>query len=1371
MIGRHGGSQFESRLGLIAVLAVGAFTVVSAPPPDLNQATDCVLGKKCIISITGTGWNAYTDARSWQPTSVFPVGNWPVYFVDPANYWSYVVDDPGNRSGSELCATTPGSAFLCPESPGPLTFGTLASQRRWTNPRGGMNNQPYEYELCSQGATGGRTTGTYALCWGENPDMLAEDPPFTHIGSFSMYGPEATDYSCILGQACDLIAPGRFGGKSAAKVIKGDTESVCYYKNYHTEFVDFGGGFRDEVESVRHEDGAWRKFSFNIAARADNNRPNKELENEDSKSGLYRVCWSISLEALTRETPDYLEQVKGVDMGPLVLYGPVVHRDGVTLTAREERDVVIHPPVFCALTLPCTWKLEGRFYDQMPWGIFLSEEDQCGTSAVTLASLAGDTWVNPTGGAASSTSSFDISLGVPTVGMARLYYLCWGSGARVQEDYTVRMGTLIMAGPRKCEEPCICYKGDICTILLETDGLTGPSAIRNRIVFLEPGSVCGGPAPLPYADLDPQPPELLVQGGNNYGEFIHDKVAPGLVTDGIAKYNYTLCWGAGLDSSITRYDYQFGDFNATYYAGAFSMLGANYRDMVCIMGLPCELRLTGISFQASNQLIILDYRATICPRGEYAEFTHSGGVLMRNQVLAQPEYATLAASGPANDTYVMGRPDGVLENGERANFLVCWSNAPADFQLTHYMVKVGFLTLAGPKKADLSCTLSRPCSLTLEGLLLEATNQILIVSAESDTCAPPPTMTHFKYTQLKAVPVTLFKNVTNPQVVSSGTGTEQVYFMGKPGSAPLGPGQNYKICWAHDPTSEESHTVFVGFFTMYGAATFSDPPCGAFVPGEDPYCVLGEECEIGAKPLQDPQMDVEALGGTNKPAFTNELMVAQKTDNCCSRSPRPIVFLDVAASPIDEDNPPVSTNPVGNKEGDSESYFLGTPSLATPSMEPYDSRGSAGDYLLCWAHNPKNRGDFNTAVGTLRVRGPSPQIRSCILGETCAITLTGQFDSHPEEDPHNFEASRLLIILPDARCMQAATSPDPPWVGLTNPTPRPRAQDITFDSVVYRTGSPQYDPLNGIPIANQPTTTYQLCWAFTPPNGVPRSWQDEEYRVRVGLFTMIGPTQGIQIACQLGSSCALQLKGVGLAATNYVVIISMYGGVCGSLPPSTPMIQARMPGMFNPKQVTDDTARDMLENTYDMGIVAEGGSYSACRVAKPQESCIGSHYRICWAHGVEKNAMGDDWPYFVDIGTFSLGGVYGTYSVECVLGSPCGFQIFGLELQISNQVLIIDASQECGSKRAKLMSFPGLRNPQRALSVSNVSETAGGGMAANYWLGRSSAGQVGSYRLCWGFNPLTPAHFKVEAGPFHFRAPPMQQSCSKKDASCYQQDM
>ena len=51
-------------------------------------------------------------------------------------------------------------------------------------------------------------------------------------------------------------------------------------------------------------------------------------------------------------------------------------------------------------------------------------------------------------------------------------------------------------------------------------------------------------------------------------------------------------------------------------------------------------------------------------------------------------------------------------------------------------------------------------------------------------------------------------------------------------------------------------------------------------------------------------------------------------------------------------------------------------------------------------------------------------------------------------------------------------------------------------------------------------------------------------------------------------------------------------------------------GLYNPRTVTDDD----YDNQYRLGIVTVGGSYVACRVDFPSNTCIGNHYKLCWSH-------------------------------------------------------------------------------------------------------------------------------------------------------------
>merc|ERR1719468_1068195 len=220
----------------------------------------------------------------------------------------------------------------------------------------------------------------------------------------------------------------------------------------------------------------------------------------------------------------------------------------------------------------------------------------------------------------------------------------------------------------------------------------------------------------------------------------------------------------------------------------------------------------------------------------------------------------------------------------------------------------------------------------------------------------------------------------------------------------------------------------------------------------------------------------------------------------------------------------------------------------------------------------------------------------------------------------------------------------------------------------------------------------------------------------------------------LGPALQLKLHGLGLASTNSVLIVSGEHG-CGHAQTTQAMLQ----GIDNPRLVTDDP----YDDKYSFGMVTVGGSYAACRVASPASTCIGSDYKLCWSHGVSRSLTGQ-LNFLVEIGTFAMGGPLVTYSVDCSLGLVCAFRIYGSEFRTSNKVLIIEATGNCGDENPTIATFDGLQNPSHALEVTT------GGEEATYRLGRSNGGQLGSYRLCWGFSPIVPRHYNIEVGRFTF---------------------
>uniref|UniRef100_A0A7S0AAR1 Uncharacterized protein n=1 Tax=Pyrodinium bahamense TaxID=73915 RepID=A0A7S0AAR1_9DINO len=457
-------------------------------------------------------------------------------------------------------------------------------------------------------------------------------------------------------------------------------------------------------------------------------------------------------------------------------------------------------------------------------------------------------------------------------------------------------------------------------------------------------------------------------------------------------------------------------------------------------------------------------------------------------------------------------------------------------------------------------------------------------------------------------------------------------------------------------------------------------------------CILGLPCAL-------------TVTGHNL-ADTNSIMVTSILDTCGQASLRVASFEGMPNPAPVEDGAPW------------DEYDLGTPTNGLP-----------GEYAVCWSHHGGSHSAYKVRVATLRMGGPAPADRECTLSEPCRVSLTGVRLAH---------SSKILLVSKTSTCGDASPTLGS-WLGVINPAGTALLLPPVNPGFNY-SNDDTYDL--GLGYGNPPSTTFQMCWAFDPTAGGGAS----DYKTRVGQFMMNGPNQDLRIACTMGQPCNVELAGVGLAATNWIKIVAGYGA-CGS----SGVTEAVLSGIENPRLVTDDK----YDNLYNMGMVIVGGAYSVCRVATPASSCIGSHYRLCWAHGVTTTADGEP-NFVVEIGTFALSGPFVTYSVECTLGIVCVFQIYGTGFQRSNGILIIQEGGACGDEQPPVASFAGLQNPTPVAEVSNDTSEA------TFRLGRSHSGQVGAYRVCWGFDPRVPRHYNIEVGPFSFRALPSD--CSVEDA-------
>lgn len=231
------------------------------------------------------------------------------------------------------------------------------------------------------------------------------------------------------------------------------------------------------------------------------------------------------------------------------------------------------------------------------------------------------------------------------------------------------------------------------------------------------------------------------------------------------------------------------------------------------------------------------------------------------------------------------------------------------------------------------------------------------------------------------------------------------------------------------------------------------------------------------------------------------------------------------------------------------------------------------------------------------------------------------------------------------------------------------------------------------------------------------------------------------VACTLGQRCFTFLEGSGLSATNGLLIIAS-SSECADPNP----LLGDMQGITNPQSVVDDS----FDNQYRFGYVTVGGSYAVCRVEDPANTCIGSHYKLCW--GFDPQSVQD---YAVSVGIFEMKGPFVTYTTQCTLGMPCALRLYGTGFVMTNRILIIRHEFTCGDKDPSVAQFGGLDNPRL------VSYASSDGKESMYSLGIPSSGIVGKYKLCWGYRPLLLTQYNIEVGPFLFDAP--GQNCYVKD--------
>ena len=203
--------------------------------------------------------------------------------------------------------------------------------------------------------------------------------------------------------------------------------------------------------------------------------------------------------------------------------------------------------------------------------------------------------------------------------------------------------------------------------------------------------------------------------------------------------------------------------------------------------------------------------------------------------------------------------------------------------------------------------------------------------------------------------------------------------------------------------------------------------------------------------------------------------------------------------------------------------------------------------------------------------------------------------------------------------------------------------------------------------------------------------------------------------CSLHFACTISISGIGLSATNKVMLVEATDGRCGNS--DLPALDAEWAGVTNPSTVVQSGPY----NQYNLG-TAMGKS--------------GAAHRLCWAHRPElENEDGSpntdlSAEFRVEIDADFLW-VRFTAVVDCVPGRACTITVYGVGFSSSNRLLLIESGGQCGSAAATAVDVEGLTNPVTVVDPGVPSSTVG-----VYELS-SSADVVPptGFRICWAADP------------------------------------
>jgi len=275
---------------------------------------------------------------------------------------------------------------------------------------------------------------------------------------------------------------------------------------------------------------------------------------------------------------------------------------------------------------------------------------------------------------------------------------------------------------------------------------------------------------------------------------------------------YTICWGSDPLNNET-YD----SLDEAYHvdAGYFIMMGPFAMDFECSLHFPCVFKISGIGLADTNRILFIESALGRCgmPNVQLPDAEWSGVI---NPSSVQD------GGGSVYNLYSVGTATG--KSG--ASHRLCWAHDPPehydDFTpitdwSSEFRVEIDPDFFWVRFTAVVQCVVGRECIITVYGVGMAPTNQIMLVTPHSE-CGSP-----------QAVPVSVV-GLTNPQqVIDPGVPSSSVGVYLLSTSTTAAPPAGFRICWGADPpdSSPVNFPLEIFYPVPHPVAVFFEPRVGS----------------------------------------------------------------------------------------------------------------------------------------------------------------------------------------------------------------------------------------------------------------------------------------------------------------------------------------------------------------------------------------------------------------------------------------------------------------------------------------------------------------------------------------------------------------